>query len=61
MHGGKAQTSLAEHLVSPSGKKAENLPLDEMMIMPEGAVHIVSDNDPDDERLKGVTGNDGVK
>ena len=31
------QTIMAEHLDSPSGKKAENLPLDETMIMPESA------------------------
>ena len=54
------QTIMAEHLVSPSGKKAENLPLDEMMIMPECALHSLLDNDPDDKRLKEATGNDGV-
>ena len=54
------QTIMAEHLVSPSSKKAENVPLDEMMIMPEGALHSVLDNGPDDERLKEATGNDGV-
>ena len=48
---------MAEHLVSPSGKKAENLPLDEMMIIPKDALHSVLDNDPDDELLKEATGN----
>ena len=48
---------IAKHLVSPSGKKAKNLTLDRMMIMPEDALE---DNYPDHEELNEATGNDGV-
>ena len=53
------QKMMAEHLVSPSGKKAENITLDDEMIMPEGALDSVLDSEPDDEELE-VTGNEGA-
>ena len=49
----------AEELVSPGGKKAENLTLDDEMIIPEGVLDNVLTNDPDGEDIE-RTGNEGA-
>ena len=54
------QKIMAEHLVSPSGKKAESVQLDDEMIKPEGALDNLLSNEPDDEEIEEVTGNEGA-
>ena len=50
----------AECLVSPSGKKAESIKLDNEMIKPEGALDKLLEFDPDEEEVEEATGNEGA-